>query len=144
MIPSLPRVVLASGVWSLLHRGHLNLLFRARQLGDVLVVGVVSDAGVADYKGRAPLDNVQKRMRAIEKLGFVDVVEYQLGTDPTPLVERFRPDVFVHGDDWARLREGHETLERLGVAFVTLPYTPEITTTMLRDEMERRWEARSA
>lgn len=139
-----PRIVLASGVWSLLHRGHLNLLHRAKQLGDVLVVGVVSDAGVADYKGRPPLDNVQKRMRAVERLGFVDVVEYQQGTDPTPLVERFRPDIFVHGDDWAQLREGQATLDRLGVKFVTLPYTPEVSTTMLRAEAERRWEAQSA
>lgn len=137
--PALPRVVMASGVWSLLHRGHLNLLARARQLADgagvpgVLVVGVVSDTGTAAYKGRAPVDNYAQRMQAIQRLGFVDVVELQHSTDPTPLLDRFRPDFFVHGDDWDRLREGHATLERLGIQYVAFPYTPGISTTLLRE-----------
>lgn len=127
-----PRVVMTSGVWSLLHRGHINLLWRAKQLGDVLVVGVVSDGGTVAYKGRMPADTVDQRIAAIARLPFVDVVSYQHTTDPTPLLERFRPDAFVHGDDWAELREGHDTLARLGIEWVTLPYTPDISTTMLR------------
>lgn len=134
-----PRVIFVPGCWDLLHRGHLNLLHRARALGDILVVGVVSDAGICGYKGRAPLQNAQLRMRNVERLGFVDVVEMQHGTDPTPLLERFRPDVLVHGDDWDRLREGHETLARLGVEFVQLPYTPEVSTTSLRARMSDIW-----
>lgn len=127
-----PRVVLTSGVFDLMHRGHLNLLYRARQLGDLLVVGVVSDAGVRAYKGRMPAENVQLRMQNIERSGIANVVLFQPTTDPSPLLERMRPDVFVHGDDWSRLLEGNETLERLGIEFVTLPYTPGISTTMLR------------
>lgn len=127
-----PRIVFVPGVWDLLHAGHLNLLWRARQLGDVLVVSVVSDAGVIAYKHRPPVQNVQMRTQAIERLSFVDVVELQRTTNPTPLLERFRPAMLVHGDDWNRLREGHEALERLGIEFVTLPYTPDISTTLLR------------
>lgn len=135
-----PRVIFVPGVFDLLHRGHLNLLHRARAFGDVLVVGVVSDPGVLAYKGRAPVQNLQLRMQNIGRLSFVDVVERQESTDPTPLLERFRPDVLVHGDDWSRLREGHETLARLGVEFVTLPYTPEVSTTALRAAAEARWD----
>lgn len=130
-----PRIVFVPGAFDLCHVGHLNLLWRARQLGDVLVVGVVSDAGVIAYKHRAPVQNAQQRIRAIERLRFVDVVELQRTTDPTPLLERFRPAMLVHGDDWERLREGHETLERLGVEFVRLPYTPEVSTTQLRSKV---------
>jgi rfaE bifunctional protein nucleotidyltransferase chain/domain len=126
------RIVYAPGCWDLLHRGHLNLLWRAKALGDVLIVGVVSDPGVRAYKGRWPVRNIQQRTQDVQRLTFVDVVVTQQTTDPTPVLEQWRPDVLVHGDDWDRLREGHETLERLGIEYVSLPYTPGISTTMLR------------
>lgn len=128
-----PRVVFAPGVFDLLHAGHVNLLWRAKQLGDVLVVGVVSDSGAHAYKGRFPCDNSQLRIQRVERLGFVDVVELQHTTDPTPLLERFRPKVLVHGNDWKQLLQGQETLTRLGIEFVTLPYTPGVSTTLLRE-----------
>ena len=127
-----PRIVYVPGVWDLLHRGHLNLLWRAKALGDVLVVGVVSDTGCKAYKGRFPAQVQELRIRALERLGFVDVVVAQRTTDPTPNLERFRPDALVHGDDWAELREGQDTLDRLGIEWVSLPYTPEISTSKLR------------
>lgn len=130
-----PRVVFTAGVFDLLHRGHINLLWRARQLGDILVVGVVSDAGTRAYKGRTPVQDADLRMRNVSALRFVDIVELQATTDPTPLLERYRPDVMTHGDDWVRLREGHETLERLGIEWITLPYTPDVSTTILRRAM---------
>lgn len=127
-----PRIVFVPGVWDLLHRGHLNLLWRARQLGDVLVVGVVSDAGTEAYKNRRPAQTEALRLDIVNRLNFVDVVDLQPTTDPTPLLERYRPTMLVHGDDWERLIEGNETLERLGIEFVRLPYTPEVSTTLLR------------
>lgn len=132
--PPLPCIVFVPGVFDLLHAGHINLLWRAKQLAPdvVLVVGVVSDHGTGAYKGRFPAENSQLRMQRVERLAFVDVVEMQQTTDPTPLLERFRPHKLVHGDDWERLREGHDTLERLGIEFVRLPYTPGVSTTMLR------------
>jgi rfaE bifunctional protein nucleotidyltransferase chain/domain len=129
------RVIYTAGVWDLLHRGHLNMLWRSKELGDVLVVGVVSDAGTEAYKGRRPVQNVQQRMEAVRRLGFVDVVELQHGTDPSHNLIRFRPDVMTHGDDWDRLKEGHETIERLGIEFVTLPYTPDVSTSLLREKV---------
>jgi rfaE bifunctional protein nucleotidyltransferase chain/domain len=135
-VPSAPRIVMASGCFDLLHAGHLNLLWRAKQLGDVLIVGVVSDAGIRAYKDRSPVQCVQLRMERVRDMGFVDVVELQHGTDPSALLERFRPDVFVHGDDWDRLLEGHETVERLGIEWVALPYTAGISTTALRERRQ--------
>lgn len=133
-VPRSPVVVMASGCFDILHRGHLNLLWRARQLGDVLVVGVVTDGGIKEYKGRYPVQNYAQRMRNVERLGFVDVVEMQFGTDPSALLERYRPDVLVHGDDWETLKAGQETVERLGIRWVLLPYTPGVSTTQLREK----------
>jgi rfaE bifunctional protein nucleotidyltransferase chain/domain len=127
------RVIYTAGVWDLLHRGHLNILWRSKALGDVLVVGVVSDAGTAAYKGRRPVQNVQARMEAVKRLGFVDVVELQHTTDPSENLYRFRPDVMTHGDDWSELLEGNDTLAELGIEFRLLPYTDGVSTTLLRD-----------
>ena len=129
-------VVFSAGVWDLLHRGHLNVLWESKRLGHLLIVGVVSDAGCAAYKGFRPRQNAQARMEAIRRLGFVDVVELQNTTDPTPLLERFRPDIMTHSDEWDRLLEGHETLERLGVRWVTIPHTEGISSTKLRAELQ--------
>ena len=131
------RIVYTAGVWDLLHRGHLNLLWESKQLGDILVVGVVSDAGTYAYKGAFPAQHSQHRIRAIENFGFVDVVELQVTTDPSPLLERFRPDVMTHGDDWQELRVGQETVARLGIEWKLIPYTPGISSTALRAEMKQ-------
>jgi rfaE bifunctional protein nucleotidyltransferase chain/domain len=128
------RIVMTSGVFDLLHRGHLNLLRASRALGDKLIVGVVSDDGAAAYK-RPPIQDERTRLEVIRSLVGVDCALLQSTTDPTPLVELVRPDVFTHGDDWERLLRGQETLERLGVAFVRLPYTPGISTSMIRERI---------
>jgi rfaE bifunctional protein nucleotidyltransferase chain/domain len=127
------RVIYTAGVWDLLHRGHLNMLWASKALGDVLVVGVVSDSGCQAYKGRRPAQNVQQRMEAIKRLGFVDVVEMQSTTDPSENLFRFRPDVMTHGDDWSELLEGNDTLAELGIEFRLLPYTEGVSTTLLRE-----------
>jgi glycerol-3-phosphate cytidylyltransferase-like family protein len=96
-------------------------------------VGVVSDEGVAAYKGRHPVENIATRIAGVKRLDFVDTVVVQPTTDPTPVLERFHPEVMTHGDDWTELREGHETLERLGIEWRLIPYTPGISTTLLRE-----------
>lgn len=133
------KLIYTAGVFDLLHPGHLNLLWRSKQLGDVLVVGLVDGEGVMAYKGRYPVEDYQLRKSRLERLSFVDVIVRQATTDPTENLERFQPDVFTHGDDWSRLREGHETLERLGIEFVTLPYTPGVSSTMLREKQQSRF-----
>lgn len=127
-----PKVVMTSGVFDLLHRGHLNFLWRSKQLGDILVVGVVSDTGVLEYKSRFPEWTQDYRVKMIRDLSFVDSVLVQRSTDPSPLLRAWRPDIFTHGDDWDELLEGAETLAELGVVYTPLPYTEGISTTLLR------------
>lgn len=130
-----PRVVFTAGVFDLLHRGHMNLLWRSRQLAGpdgLLVVGVVSDKGVRAYKDRWPAQRVEVRLQNVLRLTFVHAAAVQPTTDPTPLLERYQPDVMTHGDDWARLKQGQESLERMGIEWVLLPYTPDVSTTSLR------------
>jgi cytidyltransferase-like protein len=129
------RIIYTAGVWDLLHTGHLNILERSRALGDVLVVGVVSDAGVEAYKGRRPVQDERTRRAVVESLACVDLALIQPTTDPSPILEVLHPAVMTHSDEWERLREGHGTLERLGIEWITIPHTPEVSTTRIRARM---------
>lgn len=131
-----PRIVFCPGVFDLCHIGHLNILRASKALGDVLVVGVVSDEGAAAYK-RRPVQDEQTRLAVIKALRMVSFAYLQPTTDPTPLLEVVRPHVLTHGSDWTQLREGQETLTRLGIEFVRLPYTPGVSTGQL---IERAFE----
>lgn len=128
------RVIYTAGVWDLLHRGHQNLLLASAQLGDRLVVGVVSDDGTARYKGFYPTESEETRLRRVRALPYVDAALIQEGTDPSDILRIVRPDVMTHGSDWKRLREGHATLERLRIEWRLLPYTPGVSSSMLREQ----------
>jgi len=135
------KVIYTAGVWDLLHTGHLNILRRSKALGDILVVGVVTDLGVAAYKPRPPIYNEHARLEIVRSLDFVDAAILQPGTDPSPILEFLdavgcRPDVMTHGSDWERLKEGQETLERLGIGWEILPYTPDVSTTRVRSLLD--------
>jgi len=133
-----PRVVYTAGVFDLLHRGHLNVLWASKAVGDLLVVGCVSDTGCHAYKGHFPAQHAQLRERNIRSLECVDLVVSQPSTDPTALLERIRPDVFTHadgGENWSRLRG---QVEALGIEYLDLPYTAGISSTQVRQQRKRR------
>lgn len=131
-----PVVVYTAGVWDLLHVGHINLLWRSKNLGDILIVGVVSDTGTAEYKNAFPQENVQQRLQAVARLAFVDVVVVQRTTNPRDNIARFRPNIMTHGSDWNTLIAGQDALEEYGVEWVVLPYTPNVSTTILRQKLQ--------
>lgn len=124
---------MTSGVFDICHAGHLNILYRARQLGDLLIVGVVTDDGTQAYKGARPAEPEHARLAAIRRLGLAHVVELQPTTDPTPLIERFHPDIYCHADgdgEWSVLQE---RVRAAGCpCYINLPYTPDISSTLLR------------
>lgn len=132
------------GVFDLLHKGHLNLLTAARVQCAVLVVGIVSDEGTYAYKHRMPVQDEGTRRDVVQSLRIVDFAVHQPTTDPSPVVTLIRPEVLFHGDDWERLLVGHETLDRLGIAFVRLPYTQGVSTSALieaaRAGSDARWK----
>lgn len=133
------RVGYVPGVFDLLHVGHLNLLQRAADQVDHLIVGVVSDEGTAAYK-RRPVHDEQTRLAVVRALRMVDEAQLQATTDPTPELEGLRPHVLFHGDDWAELKEGQATLARLGIEFVLLPYTRGVSSSEYVAELVARGE----
>ena len=118
------RIVLTNGCFDLLHAGHVACLRGARALGDVLVVGVNSDAGVRRRKGPGrPLNPLPDRMAVLAALCCVDHL-IAFGADtPAELLLQVRPEVYVKGGDYRAESLPEAALVReLGGEVVVLPY----------------------
>jgi D-beta-D-heptose 7-phosphate kinase/D-beta-D-heptose 1-phosphate adenosyltransferase len=127
------RIVFTNGCFDILHRGHVTYLSRAKELGDVLVVGVNSDEGIRRLKGPArPINTLDDRLEVLAALSCVDhLIAFD---EPTPhkLVRAIRPDVFVKGGDYSRERLPEAGLvEELGGTVEILPLLVERSTTAL-------------
>lgn len=139
------RIVLTNGCFDILHRGHITYLEQARQLGDVLVVGVNTDESIRRLKGPArPINTLGDRIGVLEGLASVDyVVPFAEGT-PHRLIEAIRPDVFVKGGDYTRatLPEA-ELVERLGGTVKILPLVSDRSTSTIISRICRVYGASS-
>ena len=123
--------VITYGTYDLLHEGHINLLRRAKELGDYLIVGVTSDSF---DRGRGKLNvqnNVLERVEAVRKTGFADqiIIEDYFGQKIDD-IQRYNVDVFAIGSDWI----GQFDYLNEYCEVVYLPRTEGISSTMLREE----------
>lgn len=127
------RVVLCFGCFDLLHVGHLRFLRAARELGDVLVVGVASDAVIVEDKGVPPVIPLAQRVEALRALRCVDrVTPYFALEFLTTLEVLVRPDVLAVGQDWGgapRHRDAEAWVRARGGRVATVPRTPGVSTT---------------
>lgn len=110
------RIVFTNGCFDLLHVGHVNYLQRARALGDLLVLGLNSDASVQRLKGPTrPLVSQQDRAEVLAALACVDYVVVFDEDTPLQLIETLRPDILVKGGDYRRETVvGHQQVESWG------------------------------
>ena len=123
--------VITYGTYDLLHQGHINLLRRAKELGDYLIVGVTSDSF---DRGRGKLNvrnNVLDRVEAVKATGYADeiIIEDYVGQKIDD-IQKYNVDIFAVGSDW----EGHFDYLNEFTKVVYLPRTEGISSTMLRAE----------
>ncbi|HXK33114.1 MAG TPA: D-glycero-beta-D-manno-heptose 1-phosphate adenylyltransferase, partial [Dehalococcoidia bacterium] len=127
------RIVFTNGCFDILHRGHITYLNRAKALGDVLIVGVNSDASVAALKGPGrPVNTLEDRVEVLGALSCVDhVVAFDEAT-PERLIRALRPDIYVKGGDYTieTLPEA-PLVESLGGAVRLLPFVEDRSTTRI-------------
>jgi len=126
--------VITYGTYDLLHQGHINLLRRAKELGDYLIVGVTSDSF---DRGRGKLNvrnNVLERVEAVKATGYADevIIEDYLGQKIDD-IQRYNIDIFAIGSDW----EGKFDYLNEYCKVVYLPRTEGISSTMLREESQQ-------
>lgn len=128
------RIVFTNGCFDLMHVGHTRYLQAARALGDVLVVGVNSDASVRtlDKAPDRPIVPEAQRAEVLAALGCVDYVVIFDESDPLQLITAVQPDVLVKGGDWELDRiVGREIVEARGGVVKTIPLVPGLSTTGL-------------
>lgn len=140
------RIVFTNGVFDILHAGHVDVLRRARALGDVLVVGVNSDASVRRLKGpRRPINREDDRLALIAALEPVDHALVFDDDTPAALIRALRPDVHAKGGDYtAETLPEIDAVREVGAEFVALPLVEGRSTTgvieriVAREETEHR------
>ena len=127
--------VITYGTFDLLHEGHLNILRRAKALGDYLIVGVTTPKWDHERGKLNVHDSLEERISAVQATGYADeiITEDYAGQKIDDIV-RYNVDVFVLGSDWAGkcdyLKEYCEV--------VYLPRTEGVSSTMLRESLEEK------
>lgn len=131
--------VITFGTFDVFHVGHVNILERAKDLGDHLTVGVSSDALNKSKKGRAPVYRLEHRMKILSAMECVDEVFVEESLEKKKdYIQAHNADILVMGDDWeGRFDDMKEYCE-----VVYLPRTPSISTTavieVVRKDLSKR------
>jgi D-glycero-beta-D-manno-heptose 1-phosphate adenylyltransferase len=126
------RVVFTNGCYDLLHPGHIRLLEQAKSAGDVLVVGLNTDASVARSKGPArPVTKESERAEMLLALEAVDAVVLFDEDTPRDLIAELLPDILIKGADWSHFIAGKEEVEAAGGRVVTINLEPGHSTTAI-------------
>jgi rfaE bifunctional protein nucleotidyltransferase chain/domain len=125
------RVVFTNGCFDLLHPGHIGSLEQARALGDVLIVGLNSDASVRQLKGAGrPILLERERAEILASLECVDAVVIFDALTPREVIARLLPDILVKGGDWASDQiVGREEVEAALGRVVSIPVVAGYSTT---------------
>jgi len=135
------RVVFTNGVFDLLHRGHAEYLQKARAIGDILVVGINTDASVRRLKGEArPLVPLEDRAYLLAALECVDYVVPFAEDTPEQVIRALLPDVLAKGADY-KLEEivGHDIVLAAGGRVERIPLTPGRATSELIAKIVERY-----
>lgn len=135
------KVGYTQGVYDMFHIGHLNLLNHAKEQCETLIVGVNSDGLVLEYKHKQPVIGEEDRRTIVENIKAVDRAIIVDTLDKTRIWQELRFDAIFIGDDWKgnpRWEQTGRDLAELGADLVYLPYTRDVTSTLLREEKDHR------
>ena len=118
------KIVFTNGCFDIIHPGHVDILQKAKELGDILIVGLNTDASIAGLKGpRRPIQNLTSRSLVLAGLASVDVIIPFDTPTPLDLIQEIKPDVLVKGGDY-QIHEivGSEFVSHLGGTVTTIPF----------------------
>ncbi len=128
--------VITYGTFDMLHYGHINLLRRAKELGDYLIVAISTDDFNWNAKQKKCYFSYEKRKALVEAVRYVDLVIPEGSWDQKVRdVHDYHVDTFVMGDDW---KGKFDFLKDEGVDVVYLPRTPEISTTQIKSDLNEK------
>ena len=123
------------------HVGHLNILRRAKEMCDYLIVGVSTDECVESYKHKVPVIPYEQRAAIVDAIKYVDEVVPQTTMDDKDAFLKERHfDVMFHGDEWKGTdlyKKYEEEFAKYGARIEYLPHTDGISSSMLRDKINK-------
>ena len=127
------KIIFSNGCFDLLHKGHIDLLAKARSLGDVLIVGLNSDVSVKALKGdKRPIQNQKVRFNNLLKLNSVDLIIIFEEKTPLKLIKKIQPNIIVKGQDYkVKHVVGYNTIKGWGGEVVLVPLTKGYSTTSI-------------
>jgi glycerol-3-phosphate cytidylyltransferase len=128
-----------TGVFDLFHVGHLNILKKAKEQCEFLIVGVSTDELVRKYKNKQPVIPHYERMAIVEGIKYVDKVVPQTNRDKLFAWEKIRFDVMFVGDDWKGnplFDEVETKFKSIGVNIVYFPYTQGVSSTIVKQKIK--------
>lgn len=132
------RLGYTTGVFDMFHIGHLNILKKAKEQCDYLIVGVSTDELVQNYKNKTPIIPFEERAEIVSSLEYVDKVVKQTSMNKFEAWKEYKFDVMFHGDDWKNSemwKEYEKQFKELGVDIVYFPYTKDTSSTILREKL---------
>ncbi|MDO5304769.1 MAG: FAD synthase [bacterium] len=123
-----------TGVYDMFHVGHLNILKRAKEHCDYLIVGVSTDETVMSYKHKSPIIPYKERAEIVKAIRYVDEVVPQVSMDKYEAWKKLKFDILFHGDDWKGTdlyNKYEKQFSEVGVKIIYLPHTDGISSTKL-------------
>lgn len=129
-------IIYTVGTFDLLHVGHLALLNHCKSLGDILVVGVASDAVVKMYKPNVPVVPLEQRMEMLEALSCVDFVRPYHQLEYVSGCKAVGVDIFVVGEDWGKKPHNLDVnnyLRKMGKEIAQVSYNPRTSSTKIKN-----------
>lgn len=137
------KVGYTAGVYDLFHIGHLNILRRAKEQCDYLIVAVSTDELVLQYKNKKPVIPFDERKAIVGAIKYVDEVVPQTNRDKISAYEKYHFDVMFVGDDWKNsevfeIVDAH--MRKRGGCVEYLPYTKNVSSTLLNSVLNKIYE----
>lgn len=129
-----------TGVFDMFHIGHLNILKRAKEQCEYLIVGVSTDEVVETYKNKRPVIPFEERIAIVEAIRYVDKVVPQISMDKMEAYNALKFDALFHGSDWKGSNMYEKIIadfEKVGVDVVFLPHTDGISSTIIREKVNK-------
>lgn len=130
-----------TGVYDMFHIGHLNILARAKEMCEYLIVGVTTDELCMKRKNKRPIICEDDRVAIVKAIRYVDQVELQEDMDKVTAVKKYKADVVFVGSDWkgtSSWNQYEKEFAAIGCSVIYLEHTEGISSTTLRDKLNER------
>lgn len=127
------KIVFTNGCFDVLHRGHIEYLSRAADLGDKLIIGLNTDTSVRKLKGPdRPINDKESRALVLSAMSFINAVVYFSDDTPIQLIKNIQPDVLVKGGDY-KIEDivGYDVVTKKGGEVITIDFVKGFSSTSI-------------